>query len=108
MDSGVRLECAGVVPVAESLGVPVRATAAGEDETEQDETEDDGDFDAGKPEFEFPKEFDAKVVDQHDQDEENGNKNTRVDLLRLHPVLDDECRCRQIVRGDDNVLKTSH
>ena len=100
----VWLECARGVPVAESLGVMVGATTAGEDETKQDETEDDGNLDTGKPELEFTKEFDAKVVNQHDGDEENGDKDTRIDLFRFHPVFDDECCGSQIVWGHDNVL----
>lgn len=104
MDVCVWLECARVVPVAEPLGVMVGATAAGEDETEKDETEDDDNLDTGKPELEFTKEFNAKVVNQHDGDEENGDKDTRVNRFRLHPVFDDECCGSQIVRGHDNVL----
>jgi hypothetical protein len=62
-----------VVPVAETSGIAVGATAGSDDEGEKDDADNDDDLDGRQPELELAEELDAtKVVDTEDGDDEDG------------------------------------
>lgn len=83
----------------------VGATTQGKDEGQEDNTDDGDDLETGQPEFEFAEETDAEVVDAADDDQQDGDEDTRVDNIAIDPVLDNQGCRSQLVRGDDDVLE---
>jgi hypothetical protein len=83
----------------------VRATAESQNEREQNYTDDGDDFEGGKPEFEFTKEFDTEVVDNADDDKEYSDKDTRIDCISIDPILNDEGSSGKLVGRDDDVFE---
>lgn len=67
-------------------------------------THNDHDFDRTEPEFELTKEPNTEIVDGTDDDQENQDEDAGIDLFRLDPVLNDQGRCSQLVRGRDDVF----
>lgn len=83
----------------------VGATAEDQDKGEQDYTDNGNDLERGQPEFKLAEEPDTEVVDADDGDEEDGNKDTRVDSVTIDPILNDEGSSCQLIGGDDDVFE---
>lgn len=83
----------------------IRATTKGNDESKQNKTNDSDDLDGRQPELEFTKELDTDEVDQENNDENDGNPNTRVNFFTRNPVLNNKGTSGKLVRSDDNVLE---
>lgn len=63
---------------------------------------DDDDFEGTEPELEFTKELDTEIIDGADDEQEYGNKNTRVHGGWLDPILEDQSSRGQLIwRGND-------
>lgn len=106
MYGGVRrVNLPRVVPVSETSSVTIRSTAEGDDQGEEDNTDDGDDLERREPELELTKESNTKVVDDADDDEEDGDEYTRINRLSRYPVLDDESSSRQLVGRDDDVFE---
>jgi hypothetical protein len=78
--------------------------------SENDKTKKDNDLDATEPEFEFPEEANAEVIDKNDGYEEKGNIDrwigswTIVPVL-VEPVFDDNSCSYQIVWSCDDIFQ---
>lgn len=83
----------------------IGATTKGNDESKQNKTQNGDDLDRRQPELEFAKELDTDEVNQENDDEDDGNPNTRVDFLTRNPELNDKGTSGELVRSDDNVLE---
>ena len=99
----VWLERTGLVVVLEA-GCLARADTDREEEGEDDNADNGNDLDRAEPEFEFSKEFDAEVIDGHNDDKEDGNPHARIHLGCGYPLLDDQCRSRELVGCGNNVF----
>lgn len=79
------------------------------DQCENDETKNDQDLHTAEIEFEFSKNTHSEIIDRNDSGEEKCNIQrwmacwSFVSTL-IEPILDDECRCDEIVRRSDDVL----
>jgi hypothetical protein len=91
--------------VAESSTIMIRTSTKSKDKRQQNESANDHDLDRREPEFEFTKVFDSNVVDQDDNDQEDGNKYARVDSTRRHPVLNDKRGRGQLIRSNNDVFE---
>lgn len=68
----------------------------------QRQTYDRDDFDRAEPELELTEELDTEVVDAADDEQEDGNPDTWIDLICSFPFLNNErSSCQLIWRGDD-------
>lgn len=83
----------------------IRATAEGKNQGKDDYADDGDDLERRQPEFELAKELDTKVVDADDDDEEDGDKDTRIDVFSIDPVLNGEGSGSQLVGSDNDVLE---
>ena len=82
------------------------STAQDENERQDQEANDSEHLDRRQPELNFAEEFDAKIINHDDCDQEDGNEDARVDLLSRYPILDDERGGSQLVWRDDDVCTT--
>ncbi|GKT67100.1 hypothetical protein ColTof4_12728 [Colletotrichum tofieldiae] len=94
-----------VLPVTEALAVVVRTAAKSQDEREEDDANDGDDLETGKPELEFAEELDTEVVDCNNDDQEDGDEDTRVHGFAIHPELNDEGGGCKLVGRDDDILE---
>lgn len=92
-----------VAPVLETTRVSIHSTS-GDKQHQDNDTNDDDDLETGKPELKLAKETDTKVVDAADGDEEDSDPDSRVDPFTGDPELNDQCRSRELVRSNDDVL----
>lgn len=67
-------------------------------------TYDGNNLDCTEPKLELTKEFDSKVVDGGDGNQEDGNPNTWIDFFARFPLLDDESRGSELVRSGDDIF----
>lgn len=97
---------AGVRPVLEAGSLSIGATTAGNDQGEKNYANNDNDLDRGQPKLKLAKELDAtKIVDAEDDDDEDGDEHTRIDLLTGNPVLDDKSGGGELVGSDDDIFE---
>lgn len=67
--------------------VTVRTTTTIDDDTEDDETDNRKDLDYREDKFGFSVASDTKEVDGYDDNEEDGDPNTGVDILCARPEV---------------------
>lgn len=100
----VGFERAGVAPVLETSDITIDASAC-HDQTEEDESENDNDLDGRKPELQLAEVLDAEKVNGHDDDEEDGDPDTRIHSFGRDPVLNDQCSSSQLIGSGDDVFE---
>lgn len=99
------LESAWIFVVPESFAVMVGASTKSKAQRQNNEPANDEDFDRRKPKLEFAEPTNTDVVDHHDSNEEDGDEDTRIDFLRLNPVLYDQGGGGKLIRSNNNVLE---
>lgn len=83
----------------------IRSTSQREHERQYDQCNDYSDLDTGQPEFEFPEESDAEVIDAHNHYQEHGDKDSWINSLARYPVLQHQCSRCQLVRRHNDVFE---
>ena len=99
------VERTGILPIAEAFSVVVWPSTQHQDERQQDDPEDHDNFERGEPELKLAKEFHTEVVDRHDEDQENGDPDSWIDLLRWDPIRYNQRPGGHLIRREDDVLK---
>lgn len=94
-----------ILPVPETLAVMVGASTESEDESQNNDTTDSDDFETGEPELEFSEELDTEIVDNNDDDQDDGNPYTGIDSFTVDPVLHNQSKSCQLVGRDDDVFE---
>ena len=81
------MESTGKFPILKAGGMGIRSTSTRKDQTQENESQDNNHFDARQVEFKFPKEFDTKIVDEDNSDQEYSYKSSWIDPFSRYPVL---------------------
>lgn len=81
----------------------IRTTSKRKNERKDEQSKDCNDFECREPKFDFSESFDTEVIDEQDDQKEDGNPDSRIDLITINPLRDNESGGSKLIWCDNDV-----